>query len=117
VPEPGAPIIKMGFIGLARKRGGGSTCLFACVCVKRCVSLSVCVILFYGRKHRPCEELNAGADRGKPFSQPGAASACWCSGIATIVIATNPSNPNAAIMAITAIDTFLSSRDEWFIFC
>jgi len=75
------------------------------------VSLSVCY-LFYGRKHRPCEALNAGADPGKPFSQPGAASACCCSGIATIVIATNPSNPNAAIIAIMAMDTFLSSRDE-----
>ena len=70
------------------------------------------VILFYGLKYRPCEALNAGADRGKPFSQPGAASACWCNGIATIMIATNPSNPNAAIIAIMAMDTFLSSRDE-----
>jgi hypothetical protein len=82
------------------------------------VSLSVCVIIFYGRKHRPCEALNAAADLGKPFSQPGAASACCsCIGMLTIVIATTPNNATAATMAIMAIDTFLScSPDGWFIF-
>jgi hypothetical protein len=40
-----------------------------------CVSVCLVYSLFYGRKHRPCEALNAAADPGKPFSQPGAASA------------------------------------------
>jgi ribosomal protein S12 len=75
-----------------------------------CVSVCLVYSLFYGLKHRPCEALNAGPG-GHPL-----ASACCCSGIVTIVTATTPSNPNAAIMAIMAIDMFLSSRDEWFIF-
>jgi hypothetical protein len=81
-----------------------------------CVSVCLVYSLFYGRKHRPCEALNAAADLGKPFSQPGAASAC-CSGMVTIVTVTTPSNASAATIAIMAIDTFLScSPDEWFIF-
>jgi hypothetical protein len=77
--------------------------LFACALA---AGRSLCVILFYyGRKHRPCEALNAGADLGKPFSQPGAASACCsCIGIVTIVIATTPNNASAATMAMTAIE-------------
>jgi len=56
--------------------------------------------LFYQRKHRPLEELIAGADEGKPFSQPGRPSAC-CSGIVTIVTATTPTNASAATIATT----------------
>jgi hypothetical protein len=53
-------------------------------------------------KHRPFEELNAGADCGKPFSQPGAASACCsCMVVATVTI-TTPSTASAATIAITA---------------
>jgi hypothetical protein len=58
----------------------------------------------YGRKQFPLEALNAGADRGKPFSQPGAASACCCSGIVTATVTTTtPSNANAATSAIITI--------------
>jgi hypothetical protein len=81
--------------------------LFAC---SLAAGRSLCVILFYyGRKHRPCEALNAGADLGKPFSQPGAASACCsCSGIVTATITTTiPSTASAATMAIIAIDVFV----------
>ena len=79
--------------------------MFACVCQK--VSLSVCVILFYGRKQFPREALNAGADRGKPFSQPGAASACCCGIVTTASTITTPSNASAATMVIAANDVIL----------
>ena len=86
-----------------------------------CVSVCLVYSLFYGRKHRPCEALNAGADLGKPFSQPGATSACCWSGIETTVIATTPNNASAATMAITtkSCHSFLSLRNKLFIknFC
>src|SRR5829696_7107811 len=57
--------------------------------------------LFYQRKHRPLEELIAGADEGKPFSQPGRPSACCsCIVVATVTI-TTPNNASADTMAIT----------------
>ncbi len=66
-------------------------------------------ILSYPRKQRPFEALIAGADRGKPFSQPGAASACCCVGrVVTASTTKTPSNAIAATAAIIAIDTFLS---------
>jgi hypothetical protein len=74
---------------------------------------------FYGRKHRASEALNAKPLPLHPDPAPGglAASACCSIGIVIIVIATTPSNPSAATIAIMAIDTFLScSLDEWFIF-
>jgi hypothetical protein len=80
------------------------------------VRLYVSAILSYGRKQFPLEALNAGADRGKPFSQPGAASAC-CSGIVTATnTITTPSNASAATIAIIAMDAVVfSSFEEWFI--
>ncbi len=61
------------------------------------------ILFCYGRKQFPREALNAGADRGKPFSQPGAASACCCSGIVTATVTTTtPSNATAATSAIIA---------------
>jgi hypothetical protein len=47
----------------------------------------LCVILFYGWKHRPFEALIPAVPIGHPL-----ASACCCSGIVTIAIATTPSN-------------------------
>ena len=78
------------------------------------IAIDVDVIIslspLYPRKHRPFEALNANADCGKPFSQPGAASACCsCRGIVTIVIATTPSNASAATIAITTnVVSFIS---------
>jgi hypothetical protein len=67
----------------------------------------------YGWKQFPLDWKNAC----EPFAHP-AASASWCSGIVTATItSTIPSTATAAIMAIMAIDAFLScSRDEWSIF-
>jgi hypothetical protein len=82
------------------------------------IAIDVVVVIslspLYGRKQRPCEALNAGADRGKPFSQPGAASACCCSGIVNATVTTTtPSNAIAATMAISVIDVIVpSSRDK-----
>ncbi len=62
-------------------------------------------ILSYPRKQRPFEALNAGADWGKPFSQPGAASACRYSGIViATATTTTPSDSSAATIAIIDID-------------
>ena len=95
-------MIRMGFIGLAREKGVGSTCLFACMCCDNRVSLRVCFILFYyPRKHRVFEALGAGVPIGHPL-----ASAC-CSWIVTIVIATTPNNASAATISITPNDVIL----------
>jgi hypothetical protein len=114
VPEPGAPTIKMGFIGLTRKKGGGSTCLFACVCrANRSLSLCVCVcfnLFYYGRKQRPCEALNAAADADKPLSQPGAASACCCGIVTTASTITIPNNATAATKAIATERKIITLR-------
>jgi hypothetical protein len=72
--------------------------LFACALA---AGRSLCVILFYyGRKHRPCEALNAGVVGEHPL----ASACCSCIGIVTIVIATTPNNASAATMAMTAIE-------------
>jgi hypothetical protein len=64
--------------------------------------------------HRAFEALPAGVN-SQPLPGGWAASACCNEIVTATVMTTTPSNPSAATMAIMAIDTFLSSRDEWFI--
>ena len=93
----------------ARKKGKRELVVCICVCQqRRDISLYVCFIFFsYGRKQFPREALNAGADLGKPLSQPGAASACCCGIVNNTVTTTTPSNANAATIAITPNDVIL----------
>jgi hypothetical protein len=67
--------------------------------------------LFYQRKHRPLEELIAGADEGKPFSQPGRPSACCsCIVTATVTIMSPPSTAAAGPGPIMQILSSFEAR-------
>ena len=68
------------------------------------VVVAISLSPLYGWKQFPLEWKNGC----EPFAHP-AASACWCSGIVTATITTTtPSTANAATMATTAIDVFIS---------